>query len=183
MINTGVIKNGSGGALAADFITGAAIDNSGSIGSFTNDGLIENSFGGLAIDSADGSIASFINDGRMEGGVSLGAGDALTNSGQIDGGLILARADTLNDEGGTISGTIDTSANDLISFSGHDGNVTIDNFVASGAAHDTLQLSAGNFGGAMTQVGSDVVIKDATDSITLVGVSLATFTAADLKLA
>ena len=50
---------------SADIITGASIDNSGSIGSFTNDGLIENSLGGLAIDSADGSIASLVNDGRM----------------------------------------------------------------------------------------------------------------------
>jgi hypothetical protein len=155
-------------------------NSSGSIGSLTNGRVTENTRGGLAIDSADGSIASLVNDGRMMGGVSLGADDALTNSGQIDGNLILASADTVNDEGGTISGPIYASANDLLSFSGYDGAVTIDNFVASGAAHDTLLLSAG---GAMTQVGSDVVIKrDETDSITLVGVSLASFTAADLKL-
>jgi hypothetical protein len=116
----------------------------------------------------------------MIGGVSLGAGDALTNSGQIDGNLILASSDTVNDVGGTISGTIDASANDLLALSGHYGNVTIDDFVASGAAHDTLQLAAG---GAMTQVGSDVVIRsDARDSITLAGVSLATFTATDFKV-
>ena len=184
LTNTGVIENGSAGAnvaLAAALIGGAAIDNSAR--SALSPGTASSRTRGSAWRSTaptGRSRPSSTTDASRA--ASLGADDALTNSGQIDGNLILARADTINDEGGTISGAIYASANDLLSFSGRDGAVTIDDFVASGAANDyPPTLSAG---GAMTQVGSDVVIKpDATDSITLVGVSLATFTAADLKLA
>jgi hypothetical protein len=78
---------------------------------------------------------------------------------------------------------------DLLKFSENFGHETIDNFTAgTGAAHDTLELGVGGFGGyapissEMSQVGSDMVIRlGATNSVTLDHVALSSLVATDFK--
>jgi hypothetical protein len=103
--------------------------------------------------------------------------------------VILGAGDTFYLSPGIVTGVVDAAGSDLFAFSGNFGNVTFDDFVAgSGSTHDTIQFAANDFGtfsqiqSASSQVGADVVIKlDATDSITLNNVTLASLVSADLK--
>ncbi len=108
--------------------------------------------------------------------------------------MTLGSSDTFDVSPGVVTGVINASTvtgspGDLSEFSGDFGKVTFDDFVGgTGTNHDTIQFAANDFGSfsqvqsASSQVGADVVIKlDATDSITLNNVTLASLVSADFK--
>jgi serralysin len=197
LTNTGTISNGAPGA---DAILSAGAN--ASIGTLFNSGHIE---GAVAL--LGGSGDTLDNLGRISGNVALGDGDILMNQGQVAGDVTLGASDTLTDTGaiqgdvtlgasdtfdmssGDVSGAITASSGDLLEFSGNFGHETIDNFTATGAAHDTLELGSAGFGAyaalssAMAQVGPNVVIGLGADSITLVGVAKSSLVSADFKFA
>jgi hypothetical protein len=198
LINTGTIKNGRGGPGAY------AIYSTGSIASVANSGQIDGavllgaggaSFTNAALGSITGNLTfsgssnRLENDGRISGSVMLGAGNTLTNAGDIQGAVTMGAADTFDFAPGGVVGAITASNADLFEFSGKFGAVVIDNFQAgTGATHDTLAFATSDLGGyaavqsAMSQVGANVVIRlDATDTITLVDVSLSSLGSADFK--
>ena len=187
--------------MGADAILSAGAD--ASIGLLSNSGQI---IGAVELLGRSGDTLD--NLGRISGNVALAGGDILMNQGQVYGDVTLAGSDTLTDRGaihgsvtlaasdtfdassGEVTGAITASSGDLLEFSGHFGHETIDNFHAgTGAAHDTLELGSGGFGGfatlssAISQVGSNVVIGLGADSITLVGVAKSSLVLADFKLA
>jgi hypothetical protein len=112
------------------------------------------------------------------------------NQGQVYGGVTLGASDTFDASSGEVSGAITASSGDLLEFSGNFGHETIDDFTAgTGAAHDTLELGLGGFGGysalasSMSQVGSNVVIRlGAADSVTIDNATLSSLVSADFKL-
>jgi serralysin len=128
-----------------------------------------------------------MNQGQVYGDLTLGASDTLTDTGLIQGDVTLSASDTVDVSSGEIAGPITASTGDLIEFSGSFGHETIDNFTATGAAHDTLELGSPGFAGAaalsssMEQVGSNVLIGLGADSITLVGVAKSSLVSADFK--
>ncbi len=106
--------------------------------------------------------------------------------------MTLSDNDAFDVSPGVVTGVIEASTmtdfpGDLFEFSGDFGNVTFDDFVAgTGTNHDTIQFAANDFSAfsqvqsASSQAGADVVIKiDATDSITLNNVTLASLVSAD----
>ena len=130
------------------------------------------------------------NSGTIAGNVTLaGASSTLTNTGTIDGDVTLGASDTIKDSRGEVTGVINAGASDTFDYHGLFGEETIDSFTAgSGSTHDTIQFAANDFGSltavrsAMSQVGADTVIRlDATDSITLVGVTKSDLVSADFK--
>jgi serralysin len=197
LTNTGTISNGSPGA---DAILSEGVN--ASIGTLTNNGQIVGAVAlldasGDALDnlgriSGDVGLAGgdiLMNQGQLYGDVTLGASDSLTDTGLIQGGVTLGAADTLDVSGGEVGGAITASSGDLIEFSGSFGHETIDNFTATGAAHDTLELGSAGFAGSamlsssMEQVGSNVVIGLGANSVTLADVSLSSLVSADFKFA
>jgi trimeric autotransporter adhesin len=90
---------------------------------------------------------------------------------------------------GAITGVINAGNSDLFEYSGNSATRrSTSSSPEPGSTHDTIQFAANDFGSfaavqsAMSQVGSDVLIRlDATDSITLAGVTLANLVAADFK--
>jgi len=113
----------------------------------------------------------------------------LINTGAIHGNVTLGNADLVDSSRGEITGAITALTSDLFEFSGNFGNETIDKFTGgTGSTHDTIQFAANDFGSftavqsAMSQVGADTVIRlDATDSITLFGVTRSNLVSADFK--
>ena len=109
----------------------------------------------------------------------------LTNTGVVDGDVKLGAHDTFRV--GDVTGAVTATTNDLFEFSGNFGNATIGGFVAgSGATNDIIQFATNDFStfakvkAASTQQGADVVIRlDASDSITLTGVTLTSLVAAN----
>jgi uncharacterized repeat protein (TIGR03803 family) len=80
------------------------------------------------------------------------------------------------------------AGSDVFAFAGTTGYDTITGFVATGSNHDTLQFSSSVFAdwahllGATKQQGSDLLITiDASDTVVLKNVTLASFTSADAK--
>ena len=133
------------------------------------------------------AVDTLVNHGQIYGNVAAGTSATLTNTGVIHGDVKLGANVTFTV--GDVTGAVTTSTNDVLAFSGNFGNVTIDKFVAgSGTTHDVISFAANDFStftqvhAASTQQGADVVIRlDATDSITLVGVTLSNLVAADFK--
>jgi hypothetical protein len=136
-----------------------------------------------------GASSVFKNHNQIYGDVTLGRSETLINTGVIHGDVTLGASDSINDSRGKITDAITASSNDTFVYNGLFGEETINKFVAgSGAAHDTIQFAANDFGsfaaihGAMLQVGADTLIRlDAADSITLVGVDKSSLVAADFK--
>jgi serralysin len=198
LTNTGTISNGG---MGADAILSEGPQ--ASIGLLYNSGQIDGAVellgrSGDTLDnlgriSGDIGLAGgdiLMNQGQVYGGVTLGASDTLTDTGLIQGGVSLGASDTFDMSSGEVAGAITASSGDLLEFSGNIGHETIDNFIATGPAHDTLELGPSGFGGyaalssSMAQVGSDVVIRfGATNSVTLADVSLLSLTTADFKFA
>ena len=178
LINKGTITNGGAGA---DAIYSAGPQTS--IGLLLNSGQMVG-----AVDLLGGWGDTLDNLSSISGNIALAGGDILNNQGQVYGDMTLGASDTINDSGGAILGVISASNSNMFDYAGLFGNETIDNFVVSGSTHDTIQFAANDFGSfqavhhAISQVGSDTVIRlDATDSITLVGVTKSSLVAADLK--
>jgi hypothetical protein len=80
------------------------------------------------------------------------------------------------------------AGSDLFAFAGATGHDVITGFVATGSNHDTLQFSSSAFAdwahllAATRQQGSDLLITiDASDTVVLKNVALASFTSADAK--
>jgi hypothetical protein len=145
----------------------------------TNTGSIT---GGIAITGSD----TLVNHGQIYGNVAARAHDALANTGVIDGNVTLGAHDTFTV--GDVTGAVTASTNDLLAFTGNFDDVTIDKFVAgSGTRRDVIWFGSNDFStfaqvhAASTQQGADVVIRHATDSITLAGVTLSSLVSADFK--
>ena len=156
---------------------------SGSDSTFTNSGSITGN-----VTQAEGTD-TITNHGQIYGNVALAGSDALINTGAIHGDVTLSNADLVDSSRGEITGAITGATSDLFEFSGNFGNETIDKFTGgTGSTHDTIQFAANDFGSfaavqsAMSQVGVDTVIRlDATNSITLVGVTKSNLVSADFK--
>jgi hypothetical protein len=145
----------------------------------TNTGTIT---GRIAIARTD----TLVNHGQIYGNVAARAHDVLANTGVIHGNVTLGAHDTFTV--GDVTGAVTASTNDFLAFSGNFGNVTIDKFVAgSGTTRDVIWFGSNDFStfaqvhAASTQQGADVVIRLATDSITLTGVTLSSLVSADFK--
>lgn len=132
-----------------------------------------------------GATNMFVNHGQIYGDVTAGSANTLTNKGIIHGDVTLGAHDTIYV--GDVTGVVNAKTSDLLEFSGNFGNQTINKFLAGGGSTaDVIQFAANDFSsfaqvqGASTQQGSDVVIRlDATDSITLTGVTLSSLVAAN----
>jgi hypothetical protein len=161
-------------------ITGTVtLSGSGTVS--TNTGTITGNFV-----QAEGT-ATITNHGHIYGNVTLAAGDTLTNTGVIHGNVTLGAGDTINSSRGEITGSISASTSDTFDYAGLFGKETINGFKGGTVStHDTIQFAADDFGtftavqAAMSQVGTDTVIRlDATDSITLAGITKTSLVAAD----
>jgi serralysin len=189
--NAGKIDGAVTVASGADSFTNSAsgdIDGAVAFTGSTSKNTLTNAGAITGNVTMKGGTSTLTNHGQIYGNVSLAGSETLTNTGAIHGNLTLKNSDTVDDSRGEITGVINASTKDLFEYSGNFGNETIDNFVASGPTHDTIQFAANDFGsfaalqGAMSQVGADVAIRlDATDSIVLNGVALANLVAADFK--
>ena len=188
--NTGEIDGAvtfTGTKLTNTFKNSGAITGnlrlSGSDSTFVNSGSITGSV--TQVNGTD----TMTNHGQIYGNVSLAGSDTLINDGVIHGAVTLKNDDTVGSSRGEITGAITAAASDLFKFGGNFGNETIDTFTGgTGSTHDTIQFAANDFGSftavqsAMSQVGADTVIRhDATDSITLVGVTKSNLVSADFK--
>lgn len=132
-----------------------------------------------------GATNSMVNHGQIYGDLTAGSTNSVTNKGVIHGDITLGAHDTIYV--GNVTGAVNAKTNDLLEFSGNFGNQTINKFLAgSGSTADIIQFATNDFSSfakvqaASTQQGSDVVIRlDATDSITLTGVTLSSLVAAN----
>ncbi len=132
-----------------------------------------------------GATETMVNHGQIYGDLTAGSTNTLTNTGVVDGDVKLGAHDTFRV--GDVTGAVTATTNDLFEFSGNFGNATIGGFVAgSGATNDIIQFATNDFStfakvkAASTQQGADVVIRlDASDSITLTGVTLTSLVAAN----
>ncbi len=177
-------------------ITGS-ITLTGAKSTFTNSGTVTGSitFSGANSTFTDtgtvtgnvklGATNSMVNHGQIYGDLTAGSTNSVTNKGVIHGDITLGAHDTIYV--GNVTGAVNAKTNDLLEFSGNFGNQTINKFLAgSGSTADIIQFATNDFSSfakvqaASTQQGSDVVIRlDATDSITLTGVTLSSLVAAN----
>ena len=156
---------------------GALISTSGATTLELTDG------GTVQLNAADTGVAAINLDNTTTAWSfisTLEAGQSITDKS--------ASADTLNVWGA--NDTITLGKNDTLALHAGMGNDTVFGFATSGAKQDMLQLDSNVFAdwahllGATTQQGSDLLITiDASDSIVLKNVSLASFTQADVKFA
>jgi hypothetical protein len=152
----------------------------------TNDKLINS--GTIAGDvSMAGADDTLLNRSQIYGDVRLTNDDTLTNTGTIHGNVKLGARDIVDNKRGEITGVMDAGNHANDTFQYLSGEQTINHFlVGNGSSpHDTISFAGNDFGSAaavlaaMSQQGADTVIRlDATDEITLLGVSKTSFTSA-----
>jgi hypothetical protein len=202
-----LVSGGDTFTNAGDIDGAVTFTGTGVTNTFTNSGAITGNFTFSAEKSTltnSGDITGNVtvaeedtltNHGEIYGNVTVNELSTFTNTGVVHGNAALGKSVTIDDSLGEVTGAITASAlgADTFDYEGNFGNETIDRFFAgTGSTHDTIQFGASDFGSfaavqaAMTQVttatGFDTVIRlDATDSITLVGVTKASLVSADFK--